>query len=322
MTTATVTEAASTSEDVPWKLRVEEPTNRFVYYPIARWLVRGLVHTPVTANQVTLVQPLFAGAAAWLVATSNDPKRLLVAALLFETRSLLDCVDGTLARAKGTASTNGHAMDAICDWLGGVLLYVGLAVHFLRFPPAADWTLGGWAALGALPVLLVLASSLFQGAVRSLAADYFLRKLGSIFATGVDDTVEGLREKQRRLRPDSPFWAKVEAWIGRCQHLSFQHERFDAERTRSLDGAQAQALSAERNGPTMRLLSTAWSLSNGDFFLRATVASLLFGPRWMWELQVVFATVGLPWIFGLCWLNGSLIRRRLGSGTELPNPAE
>src|SRR5690606_16174055 len=113
----------------PWKLRVEEPTNRFLYYPIARVLVSVLVKTRVTANQVTLIQPVIAAVAGYLI-TFHDWRYLVLGALTFELRSMLDCVDGTLARAKKSANPNGHALDAICDWLGVVFLYLGIYFHF------------------------------------------------------------------------------------------------------------------------------------------------------------------------------------------------
>jgi len=299
MTTASLT---GTEREIPWKLRVEEPANRFVYYPVARRLVRLLVKTPITANQVTLIQPVIAALAGYLV-TFNDWRYMVAGALVFELRSMLDCVDGTLARAKKTSSANGHALDAICDWLGVVFLYAGIYYHFhLHAPPA-----GAWAAY--LPMGGIVALSLLQGAMRSFAADYYMRKYGSIFSSGCDQTVEDLRQVQRELTPTSPFWSKVEAWIGRCGHLAFQHEFFDADRTKSISGEQAQLLTAQRNSPIMKLLAGLWSVSNGDFFIRLSVASILFGHFWMWELQLFWASFGFVWIVAVIWLNGWFVKR-------------
>ncbi len=301
MTTASITRS---EPDVPWKLRVEEPTNRYVYYPIARALVRVLVKTPITANQVTLAQPVIAALAGYLI-TFNDWRYLVAGALVFELRSCLDCVDGTLARAKQTSSPNGHALDAMCDWLSVVFLYLGIFFHFYFTPPPS----GAWEAY--LPMGAIIGLSLFQGAMRSFAADYYMRKFGSIIATGRDETVEDLRKTQLALHAGSSFWARVEAWIGRCQHLSFQHEYFDAERTQSISRDQAQILAAQRNGPAMAAIARLWSISNGDFFIRVSVLSLLLGHRWMWELQLFWASVGFVWIVGVIWLNGWFVRRAI-----------
>jgi phosphatidylglycerophosphate synthase len=298
--------ALGPSADEPrWKLRVEEPTNRFVYYPIARQLVRLLVKTPITANQVTLVQPFIAAVACYFIATATDLRGLVIGALIFELRSLLDCADGTLARAKKSASANGHAMDAICDWLGVVLLYLGIYLHFRNTPPPS----GVWMAY--LPMGGVIAISLLQGAVRSFAADYYMRKYGSIIETGRDETVEDLRDKQRALGPDAPFWARVEAWIGRCQHLAIQHEYFDPDSTQSLSGEQAKVLIEQRHSPLTKAVAALWSVSSGDAYIRISVLSLLFGHVWMWQLQMFWASFGVVWIVAVLMINSWFVRRAL-----------
>lgn len=297
-------EASLSATGLPWKARVEEPTNRFVYYPIAKRIVQLLVKTPITANQVTLIQPLIAAVAAYLIA-QGQPMYLVAGALVFELRSLLDCVDGSLARAKKQASPNGHALDALCDWLGVVLLYLGIYMHFsAHAPPAGAWTVY-------LPMGAIIGISLFQGAMRSFAADYYMRKYGSILENGRDETVEDLRDRQRALRPDSTFLERAEAWIGRCQHLSFQHEFFDAERSVSLSGDQADVLIEQRNSPLMRLVAALWGVSNGDAYIRLTIISVLLGHSWMWSAQLFFATAGVLWIVAVIMFNGWVIRRAI-----------
>ncbi|WP_437956438.1 CDP-alcohol phosphatidyltransferase family protein [Sorangium sp. So ce119] len=116
------------------KMRMEDPLNRYYRYTIARWIVRALMRTPVTPDQVTLVQPLFAALAGYLV-MFDDPRALVAGALAFELRSILDCVDGALARAKSMVSPAGHAIDALADWLGVTFLCAGIFWHFPLHPP-------------------------------------------------------------------------------------------------------------------------------------------------------------------------------------------
>ena len=301
--------AEPAAAEVPWKLRVEEPINRFVYYPIARQLVRLLVKTPITANQVTLIQPLIAALACYLL-TLDGPYALVAAALVFELRSMLDCADGTLARAKNQASANGHALDGLCDWLGVVFLYLGIYLHFMLHPPPT----GIWSAY--LPMGAIVAISLFQGAMRSFSADYYMRKFGSIMATGQDATVEELRATQLTLSPDSPFTKKAEAWIGRCGHLAFQHEFFDVERTSALNPAQAQALIDQRDAPLTKLIAFLASISSGDAYVRITIISLLLGHAWAWDLQLFWASIGVVWILAFWWLNAWFLRRAIAGAPD------
>ena len=284
-----------------WKMRLEDPLNRYYRYPVARALVQAvLVKTPITPNQVSLLSVLFAGLAGWLV-THDDPRYLVAAALSFEIRSILDCADGTLARAKKLFSPYGHAIDALADWLGVVLLYAGIFVHFAQHPPAA----GAWAQYASVWGILILA--VFQAATRSFAADYYKTKYCSIFESGRDETVDSLRRQVLALGPESSFFAHAEVFIGRMGHLSFEHEWFDPARSQSSVGeAQVEQLVREETSPKARLMGFLWSVSNGDFFLSLVVISLLLNQLWMG--QIFFATGGLVWIYAVIFANGSWVR--------------
>ena len=287
------------NEERCWKSRVEEPTNRFVYYPLSRFVVRWLAKTPVTPNQVTLIQPFIAAAAGYLIAM-GDPTSLVLGAVTFELRSFLDCVDGGLARAKKMSSPGGHALDALCDWLGVVFLYLGILVHFFRFPPHA----GAWSPYLSVTAVLVIAG--VQGAVRSAGADYYMRKFNSILGEGRDATVEHLRTLVRTAK--RPL-ERAEAAIGLGQHILFEQARFCPERTPSLDDDQVQALRDTRQGPAMKTIALLWSVSNGDAFIRLNVISLFFGSYWMWELQLFWITGGVVWIAAVLGISSWYLRR-------------
>lgn len=128
-------ESTRGSAATSWRDRLADPINRLYRYALARLLVRGLVKTRVTPNQVTLLQPLMAAVAGYLV-TFGDARHVVLAALLFEARALLGCVDETLARATNAAA-NGRAERAAARGLSAAFLYAGIAWHFhLHAPPA------------------------------------------------------------------------------------------------------------------------------------------------------------------------------------------
>jgi phosphatidylglycerophosphate synthase len=240
----------------------DDPLNRWYRYPLARLLVLGLVRTRVSANQVSFVQPLFAAAAGYLV-TFADRRHLVLGALLFEIRSVLDCADGTLARARGGGQPGGHAIDAAADWLGTVFLYAGIYWHFrLHSPPAGFWS-------SHVSVRAVLLLALAQGALRSFSSDHFKRN----------------RYEPRAERASSRLAACAEAWIERAERLLFERGRTD--RTR-------------RHPRLERIVTLAWSVSNGDAFLSLVTLSILADR--MWEAQVFFAVAGFPWILLLLLL--------------------
>lgn len=289
------------------KIRLEDPVSRFFRYPLARWIVRGLVRTPVTPNQVTLVQPFLAAVAAWLI-VSEERRRLLLAVAIFEVRSIFDCVDGTLARAKKLESPWGHAVDGLADWLSVLFLYVGITLHFQAHPPLHQ------AFRSAFVAPCVLGVALLQGAIRSFAADYYKQKYVSIFARGRDATVESLREKVLALGPESGVFARAEVLIGRLGHLAFEHEWFDPRGPRTAASEeQVRELRRRERSPLARLIVILWSLSNGDAFVTLVCLSVVVGR--LWEGQVFFASAGLLWIGAVVALNGWFVRSAARRGS-------
>lgn len=289
-------EMAPEPSEPRWKERFDDPLNRVFRYPLARLIVRGLVHTPITPNQVTAVQPILAAIAGYFVAF-GDHRRLVLAAVLFEIRSILDCVDGTLARAKKLTSGHGHAVDAVADWIGTLLLYAGIMWRFQLHPPPP----GAWSRW--LSVDAVLALVLAQAALRSFASDYFRAKIVSVFETGRDDTVEGLRRKVRALCTQASIFARIDVAIGLAGHRCFAGERFDAD---APDRSVAY-LRGRAGTPLARAVATAWGLTNGDAFLSIVILSMLANR--LWEAQVFFATIGVVWVLAVIALSARLVRR-------------
>jgi hypothetical protein len=134
-----------------WRNRLGDPFNQLYRSPLARLLVRGLVKTPVTPSQVTVVQPILAALAGYFV-TFGDARHLVLAALLFEARAILGCVDVTLARAKGIVNADGAAERAGARGLSAAFLYVSIAWHFhLHAAPA--FALGAYLPSGVVGML-------------------------------------------------------------------------------------------------------------------------------------------------------------------------
>ncbi|MFO0615089.1 MAG: CDP-alcohol phosphatidyltransferase family protein [Polyangiaceae bacterium] len=295
-----------------WKRRLEDPFNTYYRYPVALWIVRLLVHTPITPNQVSLVQPILAATSGWLI-SSGDPTRMMLAVAAFEIRSILDCVDGSLARAKRMSSPNGHAIDAMADWLGVVFLYIGLTMHFRTFPPSSAYGFLGGGAASIWTTVLVLAVSGFQAGMRSFAFDYFKNKYLSIYERGVDETIEGLRTKVLAQRANPTFFGAIDVFIGRMGHLAFEREWFNPDTSRAqLSRSEIDAMAREQDSPRARFIGVLWSLSGGDAYLSFVMVSLVvgrfLGVSEVWDAQVFFATFGLMWIVAVIAYNRHFIR--------------
>lgn len=298
-----------------WKRRLEDPFNTYYRYPIALWIVRVLVKTPITPNQVSFAQPALAALAGYF-ASFEDARHLAYAVALFELRSILDCVDGSLARAKRMSSPYGHAIDAMADWLGVTFLYVGILMHFRLHPPT-DW--GGLFGLGGAPTrfatTMVIVVASMQAAVRSFAFDYFKTKYLSIYEDGRDASIEGLRAKVLAVRAKPSVFGHIDVFIGRFGHLVFEREWFDPDTSRAaLTRSEIDAMRADQDSPRAKRMGLLWGLSGGDAFLSQVMMTLLLGQ--LWAGQVFFASAGVVWILAVILYNVHFVRTSRRAATR------
>lgn len=156
---------------------VETPLDRLFFRPAAHLVVQLCLPTPLGANGVTLLGALVGAAGASLFRFTSRTN-LIVGATLLLVSSILDCADGQLARARGTASRLGRIIDGAGDLFVSLALLLGLALHL--------------AALGQ-PVWLAFAglgSLLLQWLSLDLIKNRFLTLSASPFREGddVDET--------------------------------------------------------------------------------------------------------------------------------------
>ncbi len=121
---------------------------------IAAYLVRPLVDTSVTPNQVTTVSLLFSLAGAALLAT-GDRSAENWGAGLFMLGRFLDHFDGELARQTGKTSRFGYVYDYVAGCLSYSMLFLALGIG-MRDGLIGPWSIG----LGILSAPIILATTL------------------------------------------------------------------------------------------------------------------------------------------------------------------
>ncbi len=98
--------------------------------PRVQWalqpLGRVLARRGVTPQALTLIGLLVTVAGAVIIATG----RLQLGAAVALVGSALDGLDGSVARAAGTASSRGALLDAVADRMGEVAIFAGLVATF------------------------------------------------------------------------------------------------------------------------------------------------------------------------------------------------
>lgn len=158
--------------------------NRFYRYPAARGLLPILGRISwLTPNHVTYVHILFGLLAAGIVAFT-DPSAshlwLVLAFVLSEVRMILDCFDGVLARARGSSSPFGRALDEIADTIATITMTCAIT-HRLHLGSTG---------------LFVACCLLAFGGLCANAWDFYKRKLTTALRDGKDGPLDELRQKK------------------------------------------------------------------------------------------------------------------------------
>jgi phosphatidylglycerophosphate synthase len=132
--------------------------NRFVARPLAAVLLVPLARTRVTPNQVTLATLLVFVAGAAMLAVCPARGALIGAVAILELSYVLDCVDGQLARMKGTSSPVGAHLDFLMDEIKAFVLVAAVAIRLWRGAGAdgARWLLEGLLGLVAVATAISL----------------------------------------------------------------------------------------------------------------------------------------------------------------------
>lgn len=135
--------------------RIEDPSNLWLIHPLAGALLRRAVAAGVSANAVSVAGLVLGAGAALAFARFPSVPAVLLGLLLAIGWMVADGLDGMIARATGTASALGRALDGVCDHGVFALIYLLLA---WRIGTPAGWTLA--LAAGAAHAVQ---SSLYEG---------------------------------------------------------------------------------------------------------------------------------------------------------------
>lgn len=128
--------------------------NRFVARPLAALLIVPLERSPVTPNQVTLASLVVFAASTAVMVVRPSPLGLIAAIAVLQLSYVLDCVDGQLARLRGTSTPIGAHFDFLMDELKAFLLVAAIGIRLWRHDGSPIWL------VEALVGLLAVASAI------------------------------------------------------------------------------------------------------------------------------------------------------------------
>lgn len=134
--------------------------NTFVARPLAAVVLVPLERTSVTPNQVTLATLVVFATAGGILVFAPGWKALLIGVGVLELAYVLDCVDGQLARLRGTSTPIGAHLDFLMDELKAFLLVACVGVRLWRSDGQVLWLLEGLVALVAVASAISLTTFL------------------------------------------------------------------------------------------------------------------------------------------------------------------
>ena len=142
-----------------------------LYRPLSLLLAPVLLRLGVSGNTVT-VASLVLALSLPVLALLGEPQSFALVASVAMLAAILDCIDGTIARATGTSSRRGRYLDFLADVILRVSLYAAIGLLAEREVPrdaAVDWL-----ALSGLAALLAIAARLCRiyGELMTGAAAY------------------------------------------------------------------------------------------------------------------------------------------------------
>jgi phosphatidylglycerophosphate synthase len=157
---------------------LDGPVSRYVNRRFSVPIASALSHTPLTPNAVSVIALGVAVAAGALLAIGRN----IEGGVLIQISSIVDGVDGDLARAKSMTSTFGGLFDAVLDRYADAAIVAGMAWYAYRYE---DW-----------PGPLVVG---FVAIVGALLVSYSRARLETAGGRGVASDLLGVASRDVRL---------------------------------------------------------------------------------------------------------------------------
>lgn len=247
--------------------RIEDPTNLWIIHPAGRALLPWFVARGISANAVSVIGLILGALAAASYAQWTSWPFAFLGLLLSVGWLIADGLDGMVARATGTASALGRALDGVVDHGVFALLYLVLAFSI--------GTLDGWILAISAGVLHAVQSSLYEGE----RARFHRRAKGIPAAPPAPSR--------------NPLVQLYDFVAGSMDRIA---ARFEAALRRAPDPAAFGQAYAEAAAAPMRLMRL---LTANVRVLAIFAACLAADPRLFWWFEIVPLTAVL--VIGLAW---------------------
>jgi len=282
----------------------DELLDAYVNRPLAAWIVRAVLPTPVTPNQLTLVSAFF-GSLAGACFAVTDPAGPIAGSVALFLSMIFDCSDGQLARARGGGSVFGRILDGYADYWVAFALHLGILIHLWR----TGVVLFGY-RLGNVELFFVALLAGISMGVNSGRFDYYKQRfLAHTGAIREPETPEMYRAEMKRTKSfvEQAGLELFAAYVDVIQKGDGFRLSVEAARHTASDPARVRRF-MEENSVLVRL----WGLSGPTMHLAAMCATGLlvrFAPD-AFTYYCGFALVGVNVYSGVLWILQRRVLRR------------
>lgn len=111
---------------------------RYLTRPLASLIVRVVLNTRITPNQITVFS-FFIGVAAGMYLAMGTRQGFVLGGILAWMSSIFDCADGMLARLRNSSSAYGAYLDLFLDRITDLILLGGGSVGYYRWSGDLDF---------------------------------------------------------------------------------------------------------------------------------------------------------------------------------------
>jgi CDP-L-myo-inositol myo-inositolphosphotransferase len=154
---------------------VDGIVSRHLNRHVSIFVSKLVVDWPISPNAITLCTvPLAIGAA--LATVRGTYAAMLAGAALLQLNSILDGVDGELARVRFQHSRLGQWLDTVCDDVSNVLFFAAITYVALALPPPWRWL--GWCGVAAVGGSLATMTMYYVELARLGSGDFYALDVG------------------------------------------------------------------------------------------------------------------------------------------------
>lgn len=154
---------------------VDGIVSRHLNRHVSIFVSKRIVDTRLSPNTIT-VMTLFLGVAAAVVTAHATYGAMVAGAALLQLNSILDGVDGELARVRFQYSKLGQWLDTVCDDLANTMFYGGAAYAAFQLPGLPPWL--PWCGVAAVIGSVLTMSMYYAELVRLGSGDFYALDVG------------------------------------------------------------------------------------------------------------------------------------------------